>query len=190
MSEVIEAQGTVMETGEEPNGTGRHRKRAPKPTKVEQESRITEVYKLLIIGLARHDILRYIAEKTTWGLAERTVDFLIGKATARFQEHAKTVRDQEIGKAIARMNDLYSRTHRIQDYKTALAAQKELSELLGLYAPKRMELTGPEGGPQQFIAFIPQGPQDREAWSQQAKAELASRQQHQRAIGSTPSGGA
>lgn len=190
MSEVIEAQGTVMETGEEPTGAARRRKRAPKPNKAETEHRITEIYKLLLIGLARHDILRFCAEKTQWGLQVRAIEYLIAKATARLQEQAKYIRDIQLGKAIARMDDLYSRTHRIQDYKTALAAQKELNELLGLYAPKRMEFTGPEGGPQHFIAIIPQGPQDREAWSQQAKAELASRQQQQRAIGSTPSGGA
>lgn len=159
------------------HGRGRHKPtKAPKPTRAEQELRITEIYKLLLMRVSRHDILRHVAEKTTWGIKERTIEYLISKANARFEAHAKTIRDLELGKAIAGLSDLYSRAHRVQDYKTCLAAQRELNELLGLYAPKRLEHTGPEGGPQSFIALIPASPSSREEWTRQCQQELTERE--------------
>lgn len=167
-----------------------HRTKAPKPTRAEREARITEVFKLLIIGLARHDIVRYVADRTIWNLKERAIDYLIARATARFEAHAKVRRDQELGKAIARLNDLYSRTHRVQDFKTCLMAQRELNELLGLYAPKRLEHLGPEGSPQHFIAILPPVAPDHVTWSAQCKQERDELERQRLASSSSTSGGA
>lgn len=154
---------------------GRGRRTGYKPTKAEHEQRLSQIHALLVNNLSRKDICRYVSEKTTWGLTERSIDRYIAEATKMIQASAAFSRDLELGKAIARINDLYSRAHRVQDYKTCLAVQRELSELLGLYAPKRMEHTGPDGSPQQFIAIMPERPKDMEEWSRQCRPEQEER---------------
>jgi hypothetical protein len=58
----------------------------------------------------------------------------IVEAKRRITVAADYNRDQQIGLAINRCNDLYSRSYKEQDYKTALAAQREYNRLLALYA--------------------------------------------------------
>lgn len=167
---------------------GRGRRIGSRPTKAEQVQRLSQIHTLLINNLSRQDICRYVSEKTTWGLTERTIERYIAGATKMIRASAAFHRDQELGLAIAQVKDIYAKGQRIQDYKTSLSARKELSELLGLYAPKRLEVTGADGGPQEFIALIPQGPQDRDAWSRQCKQEQE-QLERQRATASTASGG-
>ena len=45
----------------------------------------------------------------------------------------------EAGKALLRLDDLYERSLRVQDTKTALAAERERVKLLGLYEKNRVE---------------------------------------------------
>ena len=166
---VIEASGQVIEEGgggDPPRGGGGEGppKRATKLTKVEYEHRLTEIYRLLVIGVSKQDIRRFVAEKTTWNVPERTLERYIQKATEWFKAVAATHRETELGKGIARCTDLFSRCHRIQDYKTALAAQKELHALLGLY-PHRED---GEGDGRDFVVVIPQGPQTDEEFEAKA----------------------
>lgn len=167
---------------------GRGRRTWYRPTKAEIEVRVTEIFKLLMAGAQRHDIRRYVAEKTKWEVPERTLDRYVARATACLRTHAAAVRDEELGLAILQLKDLYGRTYRIQDYKTSLAARKELSELLGLYAPKRVALTDPEGGPQSFIAIMPERAKDNASWSEKCKKEREELDRLQ-ATDSTASGG-
>lgn len=39
------------------------RTRTPRSTKAEREARVTEVYKLLVMRVHRHDILQFVAKK-------------------------------------------------------------------------------------------------------------------------------
>ena len=149
------------------------RTRARHPSKSEREARITEIYKLLVMRVARHDILQFCANKTDWELKERAVDYLIAAATKRFHTEAKYRREIELGRSIATTADILSRTLRVQDYKTALAAQKELNELLGLYAPKRVALTDPDGTTPSYVALLPEPIKDHAAWSERCKQERA-----------------
>ena len=153
---------------------------AKRVTRAELDFRVTEIYRLLLVGLQRHDIVRFVAEKTQWGIKTRQIENLIQKATARLEEHSRAVRAVELGRAIDRLHDLYGRANRVQDFRTCLSTQRELNELLGLYAPKQVEHLGADGGPP-FIALMPSGPQDLETWSRQCRQEQADRQKIGRA---------
>lgn len=156
---------------------GLRRRTGYRPTKAEIEVRVTEIFKLLLAGVQRHDIRRYVAEKAKWDVPERTLDRYIARATARLQTHAATVRDEELGLAVLQLKDIYSRSYRVQDFKTALAARRELSELLGLYAPpKQVAVTDPDSNAQSFIAIFPQPPSSREEWSRQCRQEFEERE--------------
>lgn len=112
---------------------------------VDVERRIDEVFTLLLRGASRPEILRHLAE--TGVQADRTADWYIGKANARFKSLSRTKQEQELGRQLGRLEDLYGRNFRVQDYKAALAVLRERNELLGLYPVRtqKHELSGPDG---------------------------------------------
>ena len=123
-----------------------------KATHAEIEERVTVVYTLLIRGASREEILRHGSE--TWSLTTRQVEDYLSRATQRLKALAAYVREEEIGRARAQLHDLYGKNMKVQDYKAALQVRKDLSELLGLYAPKteKHEHSGPNGGPVLLLA--------------------------------------
>ena len=121
------------------------------------EKRVADVFKLLLRGASREDVLRHLAENDVQ--AERTADFYISKANAKFKALSRTNSERELGRQLSRLEDLYQRVFRIQDYRTALAVTKERSELLGLYPDSKVkhEHSGPGGGPIQLQRVLPDG---------------------------------
>lgn len=193
-NQVLEATGKVIEGGGGgggPRGGGGDPPTNPskKLTKVEFEHRVTEVYKLLVVGLSKPDIRRFVAEKTTWNVPERTLERYIERATTWFKTLADFHRHAELGKSIARCTDLFSRCHRIQDYKTALAAQKELNALLGLYPNPDLA----DGNRAPFVALMPASAESDEDWETYCQRDQQRRLEQRRppkVIGSTSSDGA
>lgn len=116
------------------------------------EKRILDVFKLLLRGADRAEILRHLATQEDVDAA-RTGDWYIGKATQRFKALAKVDAEKERGRQLARLEDLYSRLFRIQDYRTALAVLKERNELAGIYPEKvqKHEHTGRDGAPMSLL---------------------------------------
>lgn len=112
------------------------------------EKRILDVFKLLLRGASRAEVLQHLAEQETVD-AVRTGDWYIAKASQRFKALAKIDAEKERGRQLARLEDLYSRLFRIQDYRTALAVLKERNELAGIYPEKvvKNEHSGPNGAP-------------------------------------------
>ena len=115
------------------------------------EKRTAEVFVLLLRGASRADIWRHLAENGAE--PERTVDRYIARATQRFKALAKVDAEKERGRQLSRLEDLYSRLFRIQDYRTALAVLKERNELAGLYPEKvqKHEHTGRDGAPMSLL---------------------------------------
>jgi hypothetical protein len=110
----------------------------PKQTKAndaEKEARVNKVYELLVNGFTRYQILQYVTTKTEWKIEARQVDNYIKAANALIANEAEYHRAREIGRAISRLNDLYQKCLKVQDYQRALAAQRELNTLLSLYEP-------------------------------------------------------
>ena len=103
-----------------------------KSTDMEVAKRVDVVFKLLIQGLRRSDIIRYIDENTEWGVSESQIDNYIKKATIEFKTSAKIDHDTEMGKAMSRLNKLFSKAYNDKDYKTCLSVQKEINELARL----------------------------------------------------------
>lgn len=110
-----------------------------KATNIQAEQRLNTIYKMLLIGADRADIIQYCAEN--YEIGDRAADNLIEKANALYTEVGLAVREAEFGKALMRLNNLYSRSLKVQDYKTCLSVQREISNLLGLNAPVKQEQT-------------------------------------------------
>jgi hypothetical protein len=107
---------------------------------------VSTVFGLIVAGCSTGEIVRYVAEKTTWGVARRQIEEYIAAATVQFTELSRASRAAEVGKALARLNDLYGKSMRIQDYKACLAMQKEIGVLLALNAPAATGALGEDDG--------------------------------------------
>jgi len=70
---------------------------------------------------------------TKLALAPEQVDTALEAARAKLTRAADFHRTHELGRAVTRLNELYSRAVAMQDTKTAISAQKELNRLLALY---------------------------------------------------------
>jgi len=103
-----------------------------KSTDIEVARRVDTVFKLLMQGLRRSDIIRYVDTETNWDIGERQVDQYIKSATNEFKTSSKIDHDTEMGKAMARLNRLYANAYSGKDYKTCLSVQKEINELAQL----------------------------------------------------------
>lgn len=115
---------------------------AAKANDTELAARVNEVYRLLLGGANRQDVLD-IAVKLGWNVSDRQVDTYIKRAKAALAKESRFRRASEFGKALNRLNNLYSKAVRISDYRTALAVQREINTLLSLYlpeAPKTLQL--------------------------------------------------
>ncbi len=66
------------------------------------------------------------------GVTRRRVAKVIEQAKTRISDAAHVDREAAIGKSIVRFEDLYARSLKSQDLKTALTAQRELVRLLDL----------------------------------------------------------
>ena len=113
-------------------------------TSAEVDSRVSTVYRLLLNGLRRREIIQYITEKTEWNIKERQIDHYIAKARNEIAEINEAEREGAYGMARKRLDDLYFKSMKINDYKTCLAIQKEISELEGLKTNKT-EISGKDG---------------------------------------------
>jgi hypothetical protein len=97
---------------------------------------------LLIVSLAdRAKVAAAAIEKL--GISPAEVHVAISEAYEKIRAAAKWSADEAMGEAIVRLNDLYERSLRVQDCKSALAAQKELNKLRNTYATARRRPQNP-----------------------------------------------
>jgi len=123
----------------------------PKSTNAEYEARIAAIYRLLIQGSRRRDIMQYV-EDVGWGVSESMVDKYIAAATAEISEVTELEKKAALGMAYKRLDMLFSLCHTEKDFKTCLAVQRELNELGGLKVIKQ-EISGNMGV--QFVDDVP-----------------------------------
>lgn len=110
-------------------------------------SREKEIAKLLIDGNSREDILHYTSK---WKLSDRQIDTYISRAKELVEKSVKRKIEYDYAKAVRRYEDLYKMSLERKDYKTALAVNKELTALQGLFK-QQIE----HAGEIKFICNIP-----------------------------------
>jgi hypothetical protein len=97
---------------------------------------------LLVVSLRdRAKVAEAAIEKL--GISPSEVHVAISAAYERIRGAARWNADEELGEAILRLNDLYERALRVQDVKSALAAQKELNKLRNTYSAARRRPAAP-----------------------------------------------
>ena len=114
---------------------------ARKATKAEIEQRTSEVAELLLNRVPRRGIQQHAA-KQGWGGNVRSVDMIIARATERIRELAAKDMELELGKAKGALEMLFAKALAKGDLRTARLVQRDLTELLGLATPTRLEVSG------------------------------------------------
>jgi hypothetical protein len=69
----------------------------------------------------------------------------IARADKLIAESCRAHRKKFIRRHLAQRNNVYAKALSAGDYRTALAALKDMAELQGLYPPKKIAPTTPEG---------------------------------------------
>jgi hypothetical protein len=114
-----------------------------KATNAEIEKRVEETAFLLARGASKTQLHETIGVKHNvhW----KTVDAYIGRAKKLLRERSNRTREDVRGDAVAFYQSvlLNSKTTTVEKIK----AQTRLDEIFGIDAPRRTELSGPEGGP-------------------------------------------
>ena len=124
---------------------------AKKATKAQNLQRMRVVYEMLLSDTPRPDVLQYAAKN--WGIATRTTDMLIRKANNLIIEEANRMRENTLEKHLAQRALIRHKALKDGDKRLAFDVLKDETKLLGLYAPTKLEHTGPEGGPVQTVGY-------------------------------------
>ena len=95
------------------------------------EQRIKDIATLLINGNSREVIVLHCSEN--WSIGERQADKYIARAKVLVEKSVKRKLEYDYAKAVRRYEDLYKLSLEKKDYKTALAVNKEITALQGLF---------------------------------------------------------
>ncbi len=100
------------------------------------QSRIDFIFKLYLNGItstrAINKIVNDPENENCWSVSGRQLRYYCQLAKNLLKEHSKTVREEQFGLSLGRLEYLYQQSVKLTDYKTALQVQKEINELLGL----------------------------------------------------------
>ena len=112
----------------------------PKATNAEMNERIETVKKFLLEGAPRADILQYCAKM--WKISTRQSDKLIKFATDRYLQEAEKAGIESLKYGISARLNLFYKAQQASDHATSLRILKDLSELMGDYPEKKIDLSG------------------------------------------------
>jgi hypothetical protein len=128
-----------------------------KPTKATLRQRVDEIYLIRLQGGGGVEIRQYVAEKEAAGeapwtlpeggkpLSERSIWRYIERADELIAESAREGRKRRYACHLMQRRHLYSMAVSQADVKAALACIRDLAELEGLYPPKKVAPTNPDG---------------------------------------------
>ncbi len=113
-----------------------------KADKLTTEQRIEAVYRLILDGWTVEQIVEN--GRKSWRIKDAMIYRYIEKAWARIEATAAPQREEHLNRAVSAM---YQMLREAKTVKEKIAVWAMLARLLGLYAPERHELGGPDGGP-------------------------------------------
>lgn len=93
--------------------------------------RVALVYKLLVQGVTRADILQNAAK--LWGVRDRVADEYIARARKMIQADAAKIRETALDDMLTRHADLRKRAYSSNDLRLILDADNFDAKLLGLF---------------------------------------------------------
>jgi hypothetical protein len=112
----------------------------PKITKAERIKRVAQVRAWLLDGVKPRKMLP-LAVNLGWKVSIRTLRYYVTLANREIQQYSNTDRDKQLDIANARFERIYRLAMETRDLKTAIRAESERVDLLGLdkYAERQYE---------------------------------------------------
>ncbi len=92
---------------------------------------------LLVQGYTVEKVQAYAAQQ--WNLETDEAAALVAESRTKLTLAADYAKDEQVGTAITRLNDLYAKSVKDGDFKTALQAQREMNRLMNLYVPDEID---------------------------------------------------
>lgn len=114
-----------------------------KASKAAIEQRIELIYRLILDGWETTAIIQNGTVKG-WGVKERQIFVYLKRARQRMKKELAQYREVALEEHIAARRKL---RREASDGRLALEVLRDEAKLLGLYAPKKLEHTGKDGGP-------------------------------------------
>jgi len=113
-------------------------------TEAEIIKRIADIFPLVVDCMSLREIRAYSLAKTDWGAAvsEGQLKRYVASARQQMKQAAAFDRVEEIGAAKRRLERIIARSAAKGELRTQLSANRQLSDLLGLAAPTKVEHRG------------------------------------------------
>lgn len=96
-----------------------------------RKERVQKVAEMILQGLSVAQVEKLMKEKFGWEVTPEQLVQYVSLANEGFNQASRAVASTEFGKAMSRLNMLYAASMKINDYKTCLAVQKEINDLMG-----------------------------------------------------------
>ena len=129
-----------------------------KATKAQTQARVEEVLRIRLDGAEVWDLREYVREKeqeagSVWELppggkplSDSQLWRYLAKADRLIAESCRASRKKVLRQHLAQRRNLYAKAVSSGDYRTALAVLRDEAELQGIYPPKKIAPTTPDGG--------------------------------------------
>lgn len=121
------------------------RKPYVKATTAQIEARIESCFNFLLLGTPRKEIVRYVTK--TEGCEWREVYRYIEAAYEQIRNSPAVDKEYEIARELLRRDALYQKAILKGDVRSALAVCDSRCELLGLFAPQKIDLVDKRQNP-------------------------------------------
>jgi hypothetical protein len=112
---------------------------ATKTTKSEIEIRVSQIYKLLVVGTSRPQILQYASKK--WGeISDRSVDSYISQARKIMMQNLEIDRTEALAEELELRREIIFKAMQDKKYQIALSAADSRAKLRGLFLPLELAI--------------------------------------------------
>jgi hypothetical protein len=134
-------------------GSRAHARELPPPRESPTADKVAHCVRLMIRGQWRGYLTRHQLSEA-WGYSDDTVSRLAAEASRRFKLDPEQIEQEKIAHAMAferierRALRMCSHVTGLPDFANAIKARLEMAHFQGIAdGPKRLELTGKDGGP-------------------------------------------
>lgn len=107
----------------------------PKYTEAQREEIRGIISELYLLGAKPRTIREYLLQKKGYELELRAIQEYLVDVREEVRQSSKFSREEQLGKAMQRLEDLYLKAEQDKDHRLALVVQREINMLLGLNVP-------------------------------------------------------
>lgn len=105
----------------------------------EMEKRVNTVYLMILQGFQRKQVIQYCSEN--YNIGERQTDEYLVKAREILKSNIDNDTSSKKHEILNQYYDLYQKNYQLEDFKECRNILKDIAVVLGVEAPKKMDIT-------------------------------------------------